>query len=239
MTAHPHAELAGDYHVHSTFSDDGFSTLAENVAAAHAAGLSVVRLTEHVRMSSDWIPTFVAAVAELDVPLGLTVFTGVEAKILDSSGAVDVPSALPGIDGIVIADHQFPSPDGPWLPHEVRRHLDADLTEVDALDLLISGLTGAMRRYPGNQLAHCFSILPKIGLDERDLSDAQLAYWASVAAETATVVEVNEKWGCPGPRALRAVLDAGGVIVASTDAHEAGDVGRYDRVVALLNEARS
>ena len=36
--------LLGDFHVHSTFSDDARSTLAENIAAAHAAGLGLARI---------------------------------------------------------------------------------------------------------------------------------------------------------------------------------------------------
>ncbi len=89
------------------------------------------------------------------------------------------------------------------------------------------------------QLAHWFSILPKVGLSEDDLGDDQLRSWARTAAATATIIEVNEKWGCPGPRAIRAALDAGARVVASTDSHSAGDVGRYERVAAILRDAGS
>ena len=82
------------------------------------------------------------------------------------------------------------------------------------------------------------TILPKLQLSEDDLSESQLASWATVAARTGTLVEVNEKWGCPGPRALRAAVSAGAILVAGSDAHHARDVGRYDRVVTLLDEAR-
>ena len=89
------------------------------------------------------------------------------------------------------------------------------------------------RARPARQLAHPFSILPKIGLSEDDLDDDLLAEWADAAAATGTRIEVNEKWACPGPRAIvRAASGAGAVVVASTDSHVAGDVGRYDRVVA-------
>ena len=55
--------LDDDLHVHSTWSDDAHSTLAENLAAAAERGLHRVRLTEHVRRSSTWLPRFAAAVA--------------------------------------------------------------------------------------------------------------------------------------------------------------------------------
>jgi len=226
--------LRGDHHVHSTFSDDAVSTLAENIAAASAAGLTELRLVDHVRESTTWVPEFLAAVAAEPVPAGLEVLTGVEAKILDASGRLDLPSGLGGLT-VLIADHQFPGPDGPWSPREARKRLDGGLAVPDALDLLIGATIGAMGAVESAQLAHCFSILPKVGLSEDDLSDEQLMAWAVAAARTGTPVEVNEKWGCPGPRALAAALAAGAALVASTDSHVAIDVGRYDRVPALLD----
>lgn len=230
-----HSELRGDHHVHSTFSDDAVSTLAENVAAAHAAGLSELRLVDHVRSSTSWVPEFLAAVAALEVPEGLTVHTGVEAKILDASGSLDVPRDLGVVDRILIADHQFPGPDGPWSPTTAIERMREGLSADDALDLLTEALIAAMRRHPGNQLAHCFSILPKVGLDEAQLGSERLTAWAEAAAATDTLVEVNEKWGCPGPVALAAARTAGVRLVASTDSHAAAEVGRYERVTALLD----
>ncbi|MFK3676370.1 PHP domain-containing protein [Microbacterium sp. NPDC090218] len=230
-----HAVLHGDHHVHSTFSDDAVSTLAENVDAAAAAGLTTLRLVDHVRRSTTWVPEYLAAVRALRVPDGLTVLTGVEAKILDTSGALDIPALPAGIDRILIADHQFPGADGPLGPSAVRERIAAGWAAEDVLDQLVTALIATMRRYPGNQLAHCFSLLPKVGLSERDLGEERTESWARAAAETGTLVEVNEKWGCPGADALSALLRAGGEIVASTDSHEAADVGRYSRVIPLLD----
>lgn len=232
--------LHGDFHVHSTFSDDAVSTIAENLAAASAAGLTTIRLIDHVRSSTEWVPEFLAAVAAEPVPDGLTVLTGVEAKIMDAAGTLDIPADLVigpgGVDAVVIADHQFPGDTGPWSPTTTREKLDAGLPVAEALDLLVDGYIGAMRSVASGQLAHAFSILPKVGLSEDDLSDAQLARWAAVVAETSTPVEANEKWACPSPRVLQAVVDAGGTIVAATDSHRANDVGVYNEVRALLGK---
>ncbi|MDN4614844.1 PHP domain-containing protein [Leifsonia sp. F6_8S_P_1B] len=233
--------LRGDFHVHSTFSDDARSTLAENIAAAHAGGLERLRLTDHVRASTTWVPEFLAAVAAEDVPDGLTVLTGVEAKLLDASGAVDTPSGLVvgpgGVDAVVIGDHQFPGTDGPWSPEATRERLANGLSADDALDLLVTASIRAMERTPHAQLAHWFSILPKVGLAEEQLGADRLAAWAAAAAATGTIVEVNEKWSCPGPAAVAALMTAGARIVASTDSHVASDVGRYETVAAVLEAA--
>jgi putative hydrolase len=240
--ASPHPELSGDWHVHSAFSDDAVSTLQENIDAAAAAGLTDIRLTDHVRVATTWVPEFLAAVAACVVPPGLTVHTGVEAKILDAAGTLDVPADLVvgagGVDGIVIADHQFPGPDGPWSPERARTEIAAGLAPADAVRMLVDATIAAMDRAGGGaQLAHPFSILPKIGLDEDDLDDELLRRWAEAAARTGTRIEVNEKWSCPGPRAIRAARSAGAVLVASTDSHRAEDVGRYRVVAQLLDRA--
>lgn len=229
------ALLRGDHHVHSTFSDDAVSSLEENVAAASARGLETVRLVDHVRRSTTWVPEYLAAARALHVPEGLTVLTGVEAKILDAAGELDIPELPSGIDRILIADHQFPGVDGPLGPSVVRERIEAGWAPQDVLDVLVSALIATMRRHPGNQLAHCFSLLPKIGLSEADLGVERIDAWARAAAETDTLVEVNEKWGCPGIPLLDALQQAGAGIVASTDSHDASEVGRYTRVAEMLD----
>lgn len=230
-----HPALLGDHHVHSTFSDDAASTLQENVDAAQDAGLTTLRLVDHVRRATTWVPEYVGAVRALDVPEGLTVLTGVEAKILNASGELDIPVLPGGIDRILIADHQFPGTDGPLSPSSITERIAGGWSTVDVLDQLVSALIATMRRHPGNQLAHCFSLLPKIGLSEEDLGTERTAAWAQAAAETDTLVEVNEKWGCPGIPQLRALHAAGAQVVASTDSHHASEVGRYSRVLELLD----
>lgn len=230
-----HALLRGDHHVHSTFSDDAVSTLAQNVDAASAAGLTTLRLVDHVRESTTWVPEYLAAVRALQVPDGLTLLTGVEAKILDVAGALDIPALPSGIDRILIADHQFPGVDGPLSPSTVRERIAAGWATDDVLDQFVEALIATMRRHPGNQLAHCFSILPKIGLSEDDLGAQRTDAWAQAAADSDTLVEINEKWGCPGVTALSSLRRAGGQLVASTDSHEASEVGRYSRVIPMLD----
>ena len=237
------AIVKGDYHVHSTFSNDARSTVSENLAAASSAGLAEIRLVDHVRTSTAWVADFVATVKAAPTYTDLKVFTGVEAKILNARGELDLPAGLivgtGGVDAVLIADHQFPGIDGAWTPDEARARIAAGLRPSDALDLLIGATIAAMGSVEQGQLAHCFSILPKIGLDESDLTDEHLAAWATSAASTGTLVEVNEKWGCPGPRALRAALDAGATLVASTDSHVASDVGQYTKVSAILAATES
>ncbi|WP_421734899.1 histidinol-phosphatase [Cellulomonas sp.] len=227
----------GDHHVHSTFSDDAVSTPAQNLAAAQVARLREIRMVDHVRVSTTYVPEFLSVVRALPRLEGLTVLTGVEAKILDASGAIDAPPEVlaalgtpDGPDRVLLADHQVPGPDGPWSPRATRERIDAGLDPADVVEMLVTATIRAMWAAGRAQLAHPFSILPKIGLTEDDLPDELLDALAQAAVATGTTVEVNEKWRCPGPRATDRWRAAGVQLVASTDAHDATDVGVYSWV---------
>jgi len=156
MTEQFHSGLLGDFHVHSQWSDDARSTIAENIAAAAEVGLTELRLVDHVRRSTPWIPEFLADVARQPCPDGLTLYTGVETKIVNSSGELDLPTDLTigagGVDAVVIADHQFPGPDGPWSPQLAREKLASGLSSADATDLLI-GAARALLLHPSQDRA--------------------------------------------------------------------------------------
>lgn len=230
--------LREDHHVHSTFSDDATSTVAENLTAAGARGLRTVCLTDHVRADTTWVPELLATVRAASAPDGLRVRCGVEAKMLDATGRMDLPERLPELDRVLIADHQFPGAAGPTSPAAVRRGLArGDLSPAQVVETLVVATTRALARTPVPQLAHLFSLLPKVGLAEEQVGPDQLAALADAARTTGAVVEVNEKWHCPGPAALAAFRAAGVPVVASTDSHRAADVGRYRRVRRLLAAA--
>jgi putative hydrolase len=231
-----------DHHVHSTWSDDATSSPLENLAAARDAGLTSIRMVDHVRTSTTYVPEFLADIAALPGIEGLEVLTGVEAKILDASGRLDLPSDLVvgpgGVDRVLIADHQFPGPDGPWSPRRTLEELAGGLSAHDALDMLVAATVRAMSLAGRGQLAHLFSLLPKIGLHESDLSSEHIAAVADAALRTDTTVEVNEKWRCPGPRVVLAFAAAGVTLVGSTDSHEASSVGRYSWVAEASSARR-
>jgi putative hydrolase len=234
--------LRTDHHVHSTWSDDAVSSPLENLEAARAAGLASVRMVDHVRTTTTHVPEFLADIAALPRVDGLEVLTGVEAKILDASGRLDVPADLVvgpgGVDRVLIADHVFPGPDGPWSPLRTREEMRRGLHPQDALDILVTATVRAMGRVPRAQLAHLFSLLPGIGLHESALSDDHLGAIASAAVRTGTTAEVNERWRCPGPRVVLAFACAGVTLVGATGSHEASTVGRYSWV-AGADTARS
>ena len=229
--------LSADYHVHSVFSD-GASTLAQNVQAAADRGLVTMCLADHVRAGSSYVPRFAAAVARLRPAAPLELLAGVEAKILDGNGRLDLPPLPDGIDLVLIADHQFPGPGGPVHPARMRELLAAgQISASSVIADLIGATTAALDQAPARPLlAHLFSLLPRMGLAEADVPGELVAGLARRAGEAGALAEVNEKRGCPSPRVAGILAAAGVPLVASTDSHHCRHVGQYASVRRTAQE---
>lgn len=227
----PLFDRGSDLHVHSTFSD-GASTVEENLASARDHGMHTLGMVDHVRRDTTYLPAFAAAVRALDGTAGLRVLLGVEAKVLDVAGAVDLPPTLPDLDYVLVADHQVPRPDGPAHPRDVRAALEAgDLSAATVIDDLVEATVASLAGYDRVVLAHLFSILPKCGLHEDQVPDALVRRLGQAVARAGAVVEINEKWTCPSVRVASVLADCGVRITLSTDAHHESRVGRYDGYV--------
>ena len=229
-------ERGSDLHTHSTLTDGADSPAAMADAAA-AVGLRVWGLSDHVRADSSWLDGYVPMVRALRRD-GLEVRCGVEAKMLDASGRLDLPAALPDLDYVLVADHQFPSPTGPLSPRHMAAALaDGTWSARDVLDTLVQATCSAVRRAPARAVVvHPFSLLPKMGLDESTIADDHLHALATVCRAVDAAVEINEKWRCPTPRVVRALLGSGVRMTLGSDAHRCADVGVTTYAEQLLGE---
>lgn len=228
-----------DLHTHSDRTDGAYS--AETMAdAAVGAGLRVWGLSDHVRASTTWLPDYVAATHSLRRD-GVDIRCGVEAKLLDTTGALDLPAALPRLDYVLIADHQFPGWDGPVHPSSVRAAIeDGSMRADDVVAELIAATVGGLGRSPFRPIvAHLFSLLPKLGLSEADVTEQHLAALATACRDSGGSVEINEKWRCPSARTIAYLVAAGVPITAGSDAHRAEDVGARDYFDTVLSELGS
>ncbi|MBV9799713.1 MAG: hypothetical protein JO039_16830, partial [Solirubrobacterales bacterium] len=92
-------ESRQDMHVHSTFSD-GANSLEENIAEAESLRLVELGCVDHVRADTGWVPAYAAAVTGLREHTEVRLQCGIEAKLLDTTGALDLPEPCPGVDAI-------------------------------------------------------------------------------------------------------------------------------------------
>lgn len=227
-----------DMHVHSTFSG-GVSTIEENIAEAERIGLTELACVEQVRGDSKWVPAFVAAISDSRKRTPIVLRCGVEAKILDIYGCLDLPAELDGIDAVYAASHQAPSPDGPMNPRSTRERIEVgELDPQMVLRWMVSGTVAAIRQHEHLVIAHLFSVLPGLGLDERDVPPDLIDSLAIAAAESNARIVVDEHRRCPAVRTLRPFLRRGVPLLLGSGSHDCETVGRYDYCAGVLRELR-
>ena len=202
-----------------------------------ALGLTALGCVDHVRVDTDWVPEYVEAVRRLRGETAVQLRCGIEAKLLDTTGALDLPAEIDGVDAIYAADHQVPLAEGPTHPREVRERIAAgDLSAEEVIDAILTSTARALDRPQHVVIAHFGSILPKIGLTEADLPASGLERLAAEAARTGQEIEISERWRCPSAATLRPFLRHGVSIALSTDSHKRETIGRYTHCLAVRSE---
>ena len=229
--------LDRDLHTHTTFSD-GAGSPDDTVDAALAAGLTEVGVSDHVRADTGWLPGYTAAIRALAGRSALPVSCGVEAKILDTAGRIDLPPRLDGVEYVLLADHRVPLPDGPADPAAVRAAIAAGtLTAAAVVEHLVEATVRALAGAPRPAgLAHLFSVLPKAGLSEVDVPADAVRALAAACRSVGAGVELNEKWRCPSPPVVRLLHAEGVALRAGSDAHRPAAVGRWSYARELVAE---
>lgn len=187
-----------------------------------------------MRADTTWVPAFASAVSEYRATPGIRILAGVEAKILDTAGNLDLPADLPsmaGVDLVLIADHQFPGERGPIHPNQMRAAIEeGEMTAATVIECLAMAIMRAFGSARGSLLAHPFSLLPKMGLREEQIPGPLLTDMAIAAKRAGAMIEVNEKWRCPQPRTVAVLARTGVHLVAGSDSHHCRNVGIYRSV---------
>lgn len=188
--------------------------------------------TAHVRHSTtpQHVHDYLAAVKQAaeEFP-DIDVYYSVETKILDTSGALDLPPDLDLnlLDTLNIADHRFPM-DTSLAPEEVAELLrTGQATPDEVWTALLDASVNALDQYPGTILAHPLSIIPKVGLDPQAVPAKFCQALAAALARNDAVLEINEKWRTPTLPLIKAAIAAEVPVVSASDAHFAGETGHF------------
>ena len=217
-----------DMHIHSTFSD-GMHSIPQNVATAEAVGLKRMCCVDHVRRDTAWVPQFVEVVRDVDASSTLSVLSGVEAKILDEYGTLDIPDTMDGVDFIYAADHRFPLGGRCLDPKDVKVMIAQGVLNAEsAVRSLFRATHQVIVRNERVVVAHFLSILPKVGLDESMVSLAHVEVLARCAKEQGASFEIDERWSCPSQRITEVLLRQGVPVFLSTDSHRRETIGVYE-----------
>ena len=213
--------MSGDFHVHTSVSGDGLSSLEEVVAAAIARGIRVLAITDHAEGTLSGVGREAlleqrAAIRSLQTRLGdsLRVLHGVELNI--------------GANGELDYDLEFRR-GFDWCLASVHDHFELD--RAAQTRRIVSAMHDPTVRMIGHLSARMIGARPPIDLD----LDAVL----SAAEATGTALEING--GLPrldlSVEALRSARSRNVTFVLTSDAHRASELGRVR--FAALNAERA
>jgi len=217
----PLGDPIGDFHVHTTVSGDGRSSLEEVVAAARARGLRVLAITEHAEGTRSGVGREAlleqrARLRRLQADLGdsLTLLHGIELNI--------------GRGGELDYDLEFRRTFD-WCLASVHDHFELD--RASQTRRIVAAMADPTVRMIGHLSARMIGARPAIDID----FDAVLA----AAEATGTALEVNGAL----PRLdlsvdwLRRARQRDVIFVLTSDAHHADELARLR--FAVLNAERA
>ncbi|MDY6907193.1 MAG: PHP domain-containing protein [Chloroflexota bacterium] len=211
-----------DMHCHSHFSD-GLNSPEEMVCAAIEAGLEAICMVEHVRADSDWLGDFCREMASLKARYRsqIAVYSGIEAKVCDLHGSIDIaPGFIGQTDLVVGAFHRLPSGDGFLSQSEIAEHPGR------ALSLWAQAMRALLEVPHVDVVAHPTAILKENGIAPPTDLKREIA---RRGGQTGIAFELNARYGVPDPEFVE-ILSAEGVrLVFGSDSHSAAEVGRLYR----------
>ncbi|WP_433208392.1 PHP domain-containing protein [Nocardia sp. CA-107356] len=206
------AQLRGDLHTHSDWSDGG-SPIAEMMGVAAALGHEYCALTDHSPrltvangLSADRLRRQLDVVAELNERMApLRILTGIEVDILDD-GTLDQQYDLLAELDIVVAS--------------VHSHLRADS------DTMTKRMVYAVANPNVDVLGHCTGrlITGERGTRPESTFDAELVFEACRRYGTAVEINSRPERLDPPSRLLRLAVEMGCHFSIDTDAHAPGQL---------------
>ena len=214
-----------DYHVHSDYNDDATGTVEECVQSALKKGLSSIAITNHVWKTSTWVDDFIDEVKVLRSRYRCHALTGLEAKIININGEVDLlPCYIKEVELVLGALHHLPTRDDyVWLDKE-------SLPALKAAEIIRDATLNLIARNTVNVVAHPLAFyyskysqpFPVDFLEEIVRS----------ASKRGVALEIyNSKHPLPEEvfaKLISLCVDCEALMTIGSDAHNPSEIGKID-----------
>ncbi len=217
--------LKVDHHMHSKYSD-GKSTIEEYINEAKKLGIKEIAITDHVWRSSDWVDEYIKEIEELREKNDLKLLAGLEAKVVDEDGSVDVSKEdSEKVDFIMGVVHRY----RPEASEPVDDSLNLDPEEAAATE---RNLTIKMLDNPNVDLiGHPSRTYYKFhyGKETPEFPDKYFKDMISKANEVGKPLEYNAR--LPSrvrQKLLQLYLDSNLSFTLGSDSHECGKLQNMD-----------
>ncbi len=175
--------LNRDYQIHTRWTD-GQHTPAEIIEAAQKAGLSSIAFTEHIRRESTYFSDFFIELDALRRQSPMQIFIGVETKVIDEQGHLDISNRDFDLAEIVLGSvHR--------IPHEGRLVHPRELGKEKTLEKEFRYSLAMIEDGAIDVLAHPLGMSLRI---HDDFSREDLEALIKRMAATTIAFEINAKY---------------------------------------------
>jgi putative hydrolase len=199
--------LKEDYHIHTNYNDHSASNLTVKnvVMEAERKGLEIIAITEHVRETSKWIPSYLIDISKYIQKTNVKVIPGFEAKIL-SDGNIDCREEI-AKDYFIIASFH---------------------TKYHDKAIWINALTKAIENKYVNVIGH-LSPESSFQIDSNEIEE-----FAELLIKHGKIVELNAKYQMPPESWIKIFMQRGVKFHLGSDAHSLNEIGNYESIIKLI-----
>ncbi len=219
--------IYGDYHVHSNYSRDAESGIAEQIQSATAKGLKQIAITDHASchtygMSDSVMRNEIASVECEAKKAQISVLKGIEANLIDQSGKIDVPKKYHEyLDIIVLGCHK--SCKGGLFAR--LRHAKMFGGSNKNIEKNTDAYIKALEENKVNIVAHPNYAVP-----------VDVVRLAEYCKEHNIFFEINSRKNCIDDETFKAVIATGVMFILDSDAHRDVDVGNVRLGLTIMEK---
>ncbi len=216
------AYINRDYQIHTQWTD-GQHTAREIIDAALQMGLSSIAFTEHIRRESTYFPDFFAEINALRCDKPIDVLIGVESKVIDREGNLDITDRDYNQAEIVLGSvHRLPVNGGLVHPKELGQEQTLTAEFEHSMAMVKKGLIDV--------LAHPMGMSVRI---YKTFSYSHLDTLIRSIASTDVAFEINAKY--TNPEFFAAVMTLcklhNPFISIGSDVHQLSQLGDSKRML--------
>jgi histidinol phosphatase-like PHP family hydrolase len=199
--------LKEDYHIHTNYNDHSASNLTVKnvVMEAERKGLETIAITEHIRETSKWIPSYLIDISNYIQKTNVKVIPGFEAKIL-SDGNIDCREEI-ARDYFIIASFH---------------------TKYHDKAIWINALTKTIENKYVNVIGH-LSPESSFQIDSMEIEE-----FAELLIKYGKIVELNAKYQMPPESWIKIFIKRGVKFHLGSDAHSLNEIGNYESIIKLI-----
>lgn len=205
-----------DKHIHSNWTD-GKGSILQIAKKADETGLICIAITEHVRANSTYFSNYIDEIRQVNKKFRVKILTGLEARVCNFSGNIDVPRGALNKAQIKIASvHRFSMGNRLYYPEQ----FDKRICQEIELELSVSALK--KRRFnvlghPGGMSLGVYKEFPTSFFEEIIIQ----------CKKNEIAFELNSRYHSPVLKYLKPLLKKHNPFVSiGSDAHRVQEVGK-------------